>query len=155
MEEVDKGDQSAHQAHGRGRCSGSPRSASVHNRRCAALFGRRRRSVPGIRRSNVGRISSVILAHASTLRDRANRNEIEGLQVFALDSVSFNAWFSAFAAADVVAERLAANRMSPAYRTVQGLAGHRPRAQARSIRAARPGILAPIREPPAKRGAFA
>lgn len=97
----------------------------------------------------------MILAHASTLRDRANRNEIEGLQVFALDSVSFNAWFSAFAAADVVAERLAANRMSPAYRTVQGLAGHRPRAQARSIRAARPGILAPIREPPAKRGAFA
>src|SRR5271169_237532 len=39
-----------------------------------------------------GTESSVSLAKASTLRTKANRADLEGLQVRTLDSVSFSAW---------------------------------------------------------------
>ncbi len=63
-----------------------------------------------------GTESSVALARASAARTRANRADLEGLQIRTLDSVSFNAWFSAFAAGNVVAERLARKRLRPGYR---------------------------------------
>jgi hypothetical protein len=65
-----------------------------------------------------GTESSVSLARASTARTRASRDDIQGLQVRTLDSVSFNAWFSAFSAGNVAAERLAVGRMRPAYQVV-------------------------------------
>ncbi len=63
-----------------------------------------------------GTESSVSLARASAARTRANRADLEGLQIRTLDSVSFNAWFSAFAAGNVGAERLARRRLRPGYR---------------------------------------
>ena len=60
--------------------------------------------------------SSVTLAKASADRTKANRADLEGLQLRTLDSVSFNAWFSAFVAGDTVAERLAERRLRPGYR---------------------------------------
>jgi hypothetical protein len=60
--------------------------------------------------------SSVSLAKASAARTRANRADLEGLQIRALDSVSFNAWFSAFIAGNANAERLAERRLRPGYR---------------------------------------
>ncbi len=60
--------------------------------------------------------SSVSLAKASAARTRANRADLEGLQIRTLDSVSFNAWFSAFTAGNAVAERLAEKRLRPGYR---------------------------------------
>ena len=47
----------------------------------------------------MGHGSSVSLAKASALRTKANRADLEALQIRTLDSVSFNAWFSAFSAA--------------------------------------------------------
>lgn len=60
--------------------------------------------------------SSVTLAKASTARTRANRADLESLQLRTLDSASFNAWFSAFIADDPTAERLAERRLRPGYR---------------------------------------
>jgi len=60
--------------------------------------------------------SSVSLAKASALRTKANRADLEGLQIRTQDSVSFNAWFSAFVAANTTAERLAEKRLRPGYR---------------------------------------
>jgi hypothetical protein len=60
--------------------------------------------------------SSVSLARASAARTKANRADLEGLQVRTLDSVSFNAWFSAFSAGNANAERLARKRLRPGYR---------------------------------------
>jgi hypothetical protein len=60
--------------------------------------------------------SSVSLAKASAERTRANRADLEGLQIRALDSVSFNAWFTAFTAANANAERLAERRLRLGYR---------------------------------------
>ncbi len=60
--------------------------------------------------------ASVSLAKASALRTKANRADLEGLQVRTLDSVSFNAWFSAFVAGNANAERLAEKRLRPGYR---------------------------------------
>jgi hypothetical protein len=60
--------------------------------------------------------SSVSLAKASAARTKANRADLEGLQLRTLDSVSFNAWFSAFTADNADAERLAENRLRPGYR---------------------------------------
>lgn len=60
--------------------------------------------------------SSVSLAKASAFRTKANRADLEGLQVRTLDSVSFNAWFSAFVAGNTNAERLAEKRLRPGYR---------------------------------------
>jgi hypothetical protein len=63
-----------------------------------------------------GTRSSVSLAKASTLRAKANRADLEAIQTRTLDSVSFNAWFSAFVAGDVRDERLAERRLRPGYR---------------------------------------
>lgn len=63
-----------------------------------------------------GTYSSVSLAKASAARTKANRADLEGLQIRTLDSVSFNAWFSAFTAGNAAAERLAEKRLRPGYR---------------------------------------
>lgn len=60
--------------------------------------------------------SSVSLAKASAARTKANRNDLEALQLRTLDSVSFNAWFSAFVAGDSKGEQLAEKRLRPGYR---------------------------------------
>ena len=60
--------------------------------------------------------SSVSLAKASAARTKANRADLEALQLRTLDSVSFNAWFTAFTAGNAGAERLAENRLRPGYR---------------------------------------
>src|SRR5271169_677985 len=60
--------------------------------------------------------SSISLAKASAARTRANRADLEGLQIRTLDSVSFNAWFAAFTAGNANAERLAEKRLRPGYR---------------------------------------
>jgi hypothetical protein len=60
--------------------------------------------------------SSVTLAKASADRTKANRADIEGIVTRTLDSVSFNAWFTAFVAGNTNAERLAERRMRPGYR---------------------------------------
>ena len=61
--------------------------------------------------------SSVSLARASATRTKANRADLEGLQIRTLDSVSFNAWFTAFTAGNVGAQRLAERRLRPGYRS--------------------------------------
>src|SRR5271165_7433007 len=63
-----------------------------------------------------GTESSVSLAKASAERTRANRADLEALQLRTLDSVSFNAWFTAFTAGNANAERLAERRLRPGYR---------------------------------------
>ena len=60
--------------------------------------------------------SSVSLAKASALRTKANRADLEALQTQTLDSVSFNAWFTAFVAGNKRAEQLAQARLRPGYR---------------------------------------
>ncbi len=60
--------------------------------------------------------SSVSLAKASAARTKANRAQLEGLQIRTLDSVSFNAWFTAFTAGNANAQRLAERRLRPGYR---------------------------------------
>ena len=63
-----------------------------------------------------GTESSVTLASASAARTKANRADTEGIVTRTLDSVSFNAWFTAFTAGDANDERLAEKRMRPGYR---------------------------------------
>ncbi len=63
-----------------------------------------------------GTESSVSLAKASALRTKANRNDIEAIVTRTLDSVSFNAWFTAFVAGNKNDERLAERRLRPGYR---------------------------------------
>jgi hypothetical protein len=63
-----------------------------------------------------GTESSVTLAKASAERTKASRAAIEGVVTRTLDSASFNAWFTAFTAGNVSAQRLAAKRMRPGYR---------------------------------------
>jgi len=63
-----------------------------------------------------GTKSSVTLAEASTARTKANRADTEAIVTRTLDSASFNAWFTAFTAGNVRAERLAEKRMRPGYR---------------------------------------
>lgn len=60
--------------------------------------------------------SSVSLAKASASRTKANRADLEALQLRTLDSVSFNAWFTAFTAGNLPAARLAERRLRPGYR---------------------------------------
>jgi hypothetical protein len=60
--------------------------------------------------------SSVSLAKASAERTKANRSDLEALQLRTLDSVSFNAWFTAFTAGNARAERVAERRLRPGYR---------------------------------------
>jgi hypothetical protein len=63
-----------------------------------------------------GTDSSVSLAKASSLRTKANTANVEGVVTRTLDSVSFNAWFSAFSVGNKRAERLAEKRLRPGYR---------------------------------------
>jgi hypothetical protein len=63
-----------------------------------------------------GTESSVSLARASAARTKASRAELEALQIRTLDSVSFNAWFSAFSAGNATGVRLAEKRLRPGYR---------------------------------------
>ncbi len=63
-----------------------------------------------------GTESSITLAKASAARTKANRADLEALQVRTIDSVSFNAWFTAFVAGNANAERLAERRLRPGYR---------------------------------------
>jgi hypothetical protein len=63
-----------------------------------------------------GTESSVLLARASALRTKANRADLEGLQIRTLDSVSFNAWFAAFTAGNANAQRVGEKRLRPGYR---------------------------------------
>jgi hypothetical protein len=63
-----------------------------------------------------GTESSVSLAKASAARTKANRADLEALQIRTIDSVSFNAWFTAFTAGNATAEHLAERRLRPGYR---------------------------------------
>lgn len=63
-----------------------------------------------------GTEASVSLARASALRTKANRADLEAIVTRTLDSVSFNAWFTAFSAGNVRAEQLAIKRLRPGYR---------------------------------------
>jgi hypothetical protein len=63
-----------------------------------------------------GTESSLALARASTLRAKASRADLEALVTRTLDSATFNAWFAAFVAGNVKAERLAERRLRPGYR---------------------------------------
>jgi hypothetical protein len=63
-----------------------------------------------------GTESSLSLAKASATRTKANRADLEALQLRTLDSVSFNAWFAAFTAGNTNAEHLAERRLRPGYR---------------------------------------
>ncbi len=60
--------------------------------------------------------SSVKLAKAAATRTKANRADIEAIQVRTLDSVSFNAAFSALIAHDSKAYAVAVKRLRPGYR---------------------------------------
>ena len=63
-----------------------------------------------------GTESSLSLARASTLRTKASRADLEAIVTRTLDSASFNAWFTAFVAGNVKAERIAERRLRPGYR---------------------------------------
>src|SRR3954463_6936099 len=63
-----------------------------------------------------GTESSLTLARASAERTKANRADTEGIVTRTLDSASFNAWFTGFAAGNTDAQRLAEKRTRPGYR---------------------------------------
>ncbi len=63
-----------------------------------------------------GTASSVSLAKASALRVKADQASTEGVVIRTLDSVSFNAYFSAFSVGNKRAEMLAERRLRPGYR---------------------------------------
>jgi hypothetical protein len=63
-----------------------------------------------------GTESSIQLAKASAQRTRANRLDNDAIVTRTLDSVSFNAWFTAFATGNKKAEALAVRRLRPGYR---------------------------------------
>jgi hypothetical protein len=63
-----------------------------------------------------GTRSSVELARASALRTKANRFDTEAIVTRTLDSVSFNAWFTAFVSGNRRAQQLAVKRFRPGYR---------------------------------------
>lgn len=63
-----------------------------------------------------GTNSSVTLAKASSLRSQGNRYDTEAIVTRTLDSVTFNAWFTAFVNQNAKAERLAEKRFRPGYR---------------------------------------
>jgi hypothetical protein len=62
-----------------------------------------------------GTESSLSLAKASSTRTKANQAAIEATQIRTLDSVSFNAAFTAYATHDPALYRLALKRLRPAY----------------------------------------
>jgi hypothetical protein len=63
-----------------------------------------------------GTTSSISLANASSLRTKANGAASAAIVTRTLDSVSFNAWFSAFVAGNKHAQQLAIRRLRPGYR---------------------------------------
>jgi hypothetical protein len=63
-----------------------------------------------------GTESSISLAKASALRTKASRADLEALVTRTEDSVSFNAWFTAYVAGNRRAEQLAERRLRPGYR---------------------------------------
>jgi len=63
-----------------------------------------------------GTESSLSLAKASATRTKANRAQIDALQIRTLDAVEFNAAFEAYVAHDRSAFRLAVKRLRPGYR---------------------------------------
>ena len=63
-----------------------------------------------------GTESSVQLAKAASKRNFATRLDTEAIVTRTLDSVSFNAWFSAYVSGNRKAERLAVKRLRPGYR---------------------------------------
>jgi hypothetical protein len=63
-----------------------------------------------------GTHSSLSLARASALRTQASRADLESIITRTQDSATFNAWFTAFVAGNVKAERLAQARLRPGYR---------------------------------------
>jgi hypothetical protein len=63
-----------------------------------------------------GTESSVSLARASAVRTKANRADLEALQLRTVDSVSFNAWFTAFVAGHRRGQQIAERRLRPGYR---------------------------------------
>jgi hypothetical protein len=79
---------------------------------CVALLA----AYSGYAAAKWGTESSLSLARASALRTKANRGDLEALITRTLDSVSFNAWYSAFVAGNTKAERLAIGRLRPGYR---------------------------------------
>jgi hypothetical protein len=62
-----------------------------------------------------GTESSVTLAKASTQRTKSNRYDTEAIVTRTLDSVSFNAWFTAFVNGNKRAQTLARKRFRPGY----------------------------------------
>ena len=63
-----------------------------------------------------GTESSVQLAKAASKRNFATRLDTEAVVTRTLDSVSFNAWFSAYVSGNRTGQRLAIKRMRPGYR---------------------------------------
>jgi hypothetical protein len=63
-----------------------------------------------------GTESSIQLAKASANRTKASRYDNDAIVTRTLDSVSFNAWFSAFSVGNKKAEALAQRRLRPGYR---------------------------------------
>jgi len=63
-----------------------------------------------------GTESSVSLARASALRTKASRADLEALVTETQDSVSFNAWFTAFVANHTTGEQLAVKRLRPGFK---------------------------------------
>ena len=63
-----------------------------------------------------GTESSVQLATAASKRNFATRLDTEAIVTRTLDSVSFNAWFSAYVSGNRAGQRLAIKRMRPGYR---------------------------------------
>jgi hypothetical protein len=63
-----------------------------------------------------GTESTISLARASAARTKSSRDEIRSIQIRTLDSVSFNAWFTAFTAGNQHAQQLAEKRLRPGYR---------------------------------------
>jgi hypothetical protein len=70
----------------------------------------------GFAAAKFGTKSSVTLAKASTQRTKANRFDTDAIVTRTLDSVSFNAWFTAYVNGNAKAERLAIKRFRPGYR---------------------------------------
>lgn len=60
--------------------------------------------------------SRVDLAAASAARTKANRAQLDSLQIRNFDSSTFDAWFSAYVAGNEEAKTLAAHRFRPAFR---------------------------------------
>ncbi|MGZ6708094.1 MAG: hypothetical protein ACXVFN_14280, partial [Solirubrobacteraceae bacterium] len=63
-----------------------------------------------------GTESSLLLANASSTRTKANRTDLQALQIRTLDAVEFNAAFGAYLAHDGRGLRLARRRLRPGYR---------------------------------------